>query len=296
MKKRAVAAVNPRGTLLTIAALIAFAANSILCRMALQDSTIDAASFSGIRVMAGAATLMLLLALQSKAGQARRSGSWPSAVMLSLYVICFSYAYIELSAGTGALILFGLVQATMVVAALVAGDKPSGIEVLGWLLAIGGMAYLLLPGAEAPSVMGSLLMALAGIAWGVYSIRGAKESAPLAATASNFARSCVFIPILFVLAAQSLQISPRGVWLAIASGAITSGIGYVIWYAALRYLKTLQAALVQLSVPALAAGGGVILLGEVLSLRLVISTTLILGGIFLALLSHSSMRQGSGDA
>lgn len=279
-----------RGTLLTIAAMLAFAANSILARMALQDDAIDAASFSGIRVAAGATTLMLLLALQSKAGQAKCSGSWPSAVMLFLYVICFSYAYIELSAGTGALILFGLVQATMVVAALVEGDKPGGIEALGWLLAVAGITYLLLPGAEAPSVMGSLLMALAGIAWGVYSIRGRKESEPLAATASNFVRACVFIPLVAVLATESLQISPLGVWLAIASGAITSGIGYVIWYTALRYLKTLQAALVQLSVPAIAAGGGVLLLGEALSLRLVISAALILGGIFVALFSHSSTR------
>lgn len=276
-----------RGTLLTIAAMLAFATNSILCRMALQDSTIDAASFSGIRVLAGAVTLLLLLALQSKTGRVTRCGSWPSAMMLFLYVICFSYAYIELSAGTGALILFGLVQATMVAAALIDGDKPVGIEVLGWLLAVGGMAYLLLPGVEAPSVTGTLLMAAAGIAWGVYSIRGRGESDPLAATASNFIRACVFIPLVMVLAAGSLQISSRGVWLAVASGAITSGIGYVIWYAALRYLKTLQAALVQLSVPALAAGGGVLLLGEALSLRLLISATLILGGIFVALFSRS---------
>lgn len=278
-----------RAITLTMLAMLAFAGNSILCRMALQNGAIDAASFSGIRVLAGATVLLALLAMRSNVGQARRSGSWPSALMLFLYVICFSYAYIDLSAGTGALILFGMVQTTMVVAALISGERPGSIEIVGWLIAIAGMVYLLLPGAEAPSLPGTLLMAVAGIAWGIYSIRGRGETLPLAATASNFVRACVFLPLVFVPAVESMHLTPSGISLAVASGAVTSGVGYVIWYAALRHLKTLQAALVQLSVPVIAAAGGLLLLAETPSQRLVVATSLILGGIWLALFRPSNV-------
>ncbi len=269
---------------LTILAMLAFAGNSILCRMALKDGAIDAASFSNIRLASGAIMLVVLLALKSNTGSVTQSGSWSSALMLFLYALCFSYAYVDLAAGTGALILFGLVQATMIIAALLAGDRPTAVEVLGWLGASAGLVYLVLPGVEAPSIAGTLLMAVAGIAWGVYSIRGRRESDPLASTASNFARSLVFVPLVLASTFQSIQLTANGVLLAIASGAITSGIGYVIWYAALKQMKTIQAALVQLSVPAIAALGGVFLLNEALSQRLLISAALILGGISLALL------------
>jgi drug/metabolite transporter (DMT)-like permease len=265
-------------------AMLAFAGNSILCRMALQDGAIDAASFSNIRLLSGAIMLIVLLGFTSKIKNLTQTGSWPSALMLFLYAVCFSYAYVDLAAGTGALILFGLVQATMIIAALLAGDRPSPVETLGWLGASAGLVYLVLPGIEAPSVAGTILMAIAGIAWGVYSIRGRGESDPLAATASNFARSLVFVPLVLAGTYQSVDLTTNGVLLAVTSGAVTSGVGYVIWYAALKHMQTIQAALVQLSVPAIAAIGGVLFLSEALSQRLLISAALILGGISVALL------------
>jgi drug/metabolite transporter (DMT)-like permease len=269
---------------LTVLAMLAFAGNSILCRMALQEGAIDAASFSNIRLLSGAIMLVVLLAFKSNVGSISQSGSWSSAFMLFLYALSFSYAYVDLAAGTGALILFGLVQATMITAALIAGDRPSLVETLGWLGASAGLVYLVLPGIEAPSVAGTILMAIAGIAWGVYSIRGRGESDPLAATASNFVRSLVFVPLVLAGTYPSVDLTTKGVVLAVASGAVTSGIGYVIWYAALKRMQTIRAALVQLSVPALAAMGGVLLLNEALSQRLLISAALILGGISIALL------------
>lgn len=275
---------------LTTVAMLAFAGNSILCRMALYDAAIDAASFTNIRMLSGALTLLVILAMKSTLRKTTSCGSWFSALMLLIYAVCFSYAYIDLGAGTGALILFGLVQGTMIVSALLAGDRPSLIETLGWISAAAGMVYLVLPGAEAPSLSGTVLMAVAGIAWGVYCIRGQAESDALASTASNFARSLVLVPLLFVFTMSSINMTVRGAVLAVASGAITSGIGYVIWYAALTHLKTLQAAMVQLSVPAIAALGGVVLLGEALSLRLIIAAGLILGGISIALSSKSESQ------
>ena len=265
-------------------AMLAFAGNSILCRMALLDGAIDAASFSNIRLLSGTIALMLLLAIRSNARNDAVSGSWLSALMLFLYALSFAYAYVDLGAGTGALILFGLVQVTMIVSALLAGDRPTVLQTLGWLGASAGLVYLVLPGVEAPSAAGTTLMAVAGVSWGIYSIRGGRESYPLAATASNFARSLVFVPLVLAGTFKSVHLTANGVLLAIASGAITSGIGYVIWYAALQQMKTIQAALVQLSVPAIAAVGGVWLLNESLSQRLLISAALILGGISLALL------------
>ena len=276
---------------LTALAMLAFAGNSILTRMALQDGAIDAASFSNIRLLAGALALLVIVIVKTRAMSLKESGSWSSALMLFTYALTFSYAYIDLGAGTGALILFGLVQATMIAAALAAGDKPTFVEIIGWLCASAGLIYLVLPGAEAPSATGSILMAIAGVAWGLYSIRGKRESDALSSTASNFLRSVAFVPFVVLLTFQSAQFSNKGVLLAITSGAITSGVGYVIWYAALRYLKTIQAALVQLSVPAIAALGGVVLLSEPLSHRLLVSAGLILGGITVAL-----MRKSSGNA
>jgi len=264
-------------------ALLAFAGNSILCRMALKDGAIDAASFTSIRLISGALTLLVIVAANSSINKLSRSGSWLSAFMLFLYALGFSYAYIDLEAGTGALILFGMVQATMIVAALINGDKPTAIEILGWVCATAGIVYLVLPGIEAPSVAGSVLMGIAGIAWGVYSIRGKLESDPVASTASNFLRAAAFVPLVFAASFQSVQWTTTGVVLAVLSGAITSGVGYVLWYAALAHLKTIRAALVQLSVPAIAALGGVALLSEPLSHRLIVSSALILGGILIAL-------------
>jgi drug/metabolite transporter (DMT)-like permease len=271
--------------------MLAFAGNSILSRMALQDGAIDAASFSNIRLLSGALALLLILVTKSGAGKLKQSGSWLSALMLFLYALSFSYAYLDLSAGTGALILFSLVQATMIIAALIAGDKPTPIEIIGWLCASAGLIYLVLPGVAAPTAVGTILMAVAGITWGFYSIRGRNEPDPLAATASNFLRSVAFVPFVVAATFQSIEITAGGVLLAVAAGAITSGVGYVIWYAALRVMKTIQAALVQLSVPAIAALGGVILLDEALSTRLVLSAGMVLGGLSIALSRKSNNQK-----
>jgi drug/metabolite transporter (DMT)-like permease len=276
-----------RAIVYTSITMLAFAGNSILCRMALRDGAIDPASFTSIRLLSGAVVLLLIVRLTSKDPTVRGHGGWTSAFVLFLYAICFSYAYISLSAGAGALILFGFVQGTMIAMALWSGDRPSISEWLGWLLACGGLVWLLVPGIEAPPALGATLMALAGIAWGVYSIRGRKETNALVSTCSNFVYSIAFVVILTAITYSSAYMTDHGILLAVISGAITSGVGYVIWYAALNYLSTMQAALVQLSVPAIAAVGGVMLLAESISLRLLISGGLILGGISLALVQKS---------
>jgi drug/metabolite transporter (DMT)-like permease len=276
-----------RAIVYTSITMLAFAGNSILCRMALIDGAIDPASFTSIRLFSGAVALLIIVRVTNEDGSIRDHGGWASALTLFLYAIFFSYAYITLSAGAGALILFGFVQATMIAMALWSGDRPNIAEWLGWLLAFGGLVWLLLPGIEAPPATGATLMALAGIAWGVYSIRGRDESNPLVSTCSNFVYSIAFVLILTAVTFFDTDITNRGILLAVISGAITSGIGYVIWYAALNYLSAMQAALVQLSVPAIAAIGGVILLAEPISIRLITSGALILGGISLALVQKS---------
>jgi len=279
-----------RASIYTLVAMVAFAGNSIICRFALVGGTIDPGSFTYIRLASGALTLLLILKLRAGNTSVRQHGSWLSASLLFLYAICFSYAYVDLSTATGALILFGAVQATMIAMALRSGDRPNTAEWLGWLLAGGGFVWLLLPGASAPSLQGSLLMAIAGIGWGVYSVRGKRESNPLASTASNFARTLIPVGIAALLASAvpgTDHGSKDGIALAVLSGGLTSGIGYVIWYAALRYLTSMQAALVQLSVPAIAALGGVLLIAESPSMRLLLSGLLVLGGISLALAGKS---------
>lgn len=207
--------------------------------------------------------------------------------MLFLYAFCFSYAYVSLSAGVGALILFGFVQATMITVGVWSGDRPGIAEWLGWSVACAGLVWLLLPGVEAPAPVGASTMAVAGIAWGIYSVRGRAETDALASTASNFILSLTMVLAVLAVTFSGADLSGRGVLLAILSGALTSGIGYVIWYAALNYLGTMQAALVQLSVPAIATVGGVLLLAESMSLRLLVSSALVLGGIGLALVRKS---------
>lgn len=277
-----------RAVLLTTAAMVAFAGNSILCRLALQDGAIDPASFTAIRLASGAAALAVALLVIRRPAAPGRHGSWFSALMLFAYAACFSYAYVTLDAGTGALILFGLVQATMIAIGMFRGDRPGGLEWLGWLVAVAGLVWLLLPGVAAPPVTGAGLMAAAGIAWGVYSIRGRGESNPLAATARNFVLSLAFVSLLAAFTIPGAELGARGALLAAVSGALTSGAGYVIWYAALDCLSAMQAALVQLSVPVIAAIGGIVLLAEPLTLRLAGATVLVLGGISLALVRRSA--------
>ena len=272
-----------RAVFLTGVAMLAFAGNSILCRLALRDGAIDPASFTSVRLVSGAVTLMFIFWITRRGDTPRAHGSWLSACVLFFYAICFSYAYITLSAGAGALILFGFVQGTMIAIGIWSGDRPTTPEWLGWSLAFAGLVWLVLPGVEAPPWSGASLMAVAGIAWGVYSIRGRTESDALASTASNFMLTIPMVAVLTVVTFTGADISTHGITLAIVSGAITSGIGYVIWYAALEYLSAIQAALVQLSVPAIATAGGVLLLLEPLSLRLLIASALVLGGISIAL-------------
>lgn len=273
---------------LTLTALIAFAANSLLCRAALAPGLIDAASFSTIRVASGAVALLFILRLAGGRQASGLAGGWPSSLALFLYMIGFSFAYTSLSAGTGALILFGAVQLTMLLAAIRAGERPPAIEWLGLALAVAGLVYLVLPGVTAPSLSGSLLMAVAGVAWGVYSLLGRSATTPLAHTTGNFLRCVPLVLAVSVLLRHRADATASGVMLAVASGALASGMGYVVWYAALGYLTAVRAATVQLAVPVIAAAGGILLLDEVLSLRLLLASALILGGIGLAVLGRAA--------
>ncbi len=265
----------------TLLALIAFAANSLLCRMALKQQVIDPASFTSIRLISGAAVLLFLVYLSGNKGKQSSNGSWGSALMLFLYAAAFSFAYTSLDTGTGALILFASVQLTMITYALYSGKRMSSKEWLGVGITLTGFVYLLLPGVTAPALNGLALMSLSGIAWGIYSLRGKGSENALQDTAYNFLRTIPLLVVL-VLLSQNLKVSdPRGIVLAMISGGITSGIGYTIWYMALRGLSAVQASVVQLAVPVIAALGGVIWLSESITGRLLLSALLILGGIFL---------------
>jgi len=273
---------------LTVLALVAFAANSVLCRLALGEPTIDPASYTAVRLITGAITLWLIAVFLKKRSFGKSGGSWISAAMLFLYAVTFSFAYISLSAGTGALILFASVQITMIAVGLYSGERPAMLEWLGLFIAIVGLIYLVSPGITAPSIVGSLLMATAGIAWGVYSLRGRGASDPVGVTADNFLHTVPLAIALVLSLASALTITPIGfVWAAL-SGSITSGVGYVLWYAALRGLTATRAATVQLAVPVIAALGGVIVLSEAITLRLIISAVVILTGVGLAVAHHQT--------
>ncbi len=268
----------------TTLALVAFAANSVICRLALKDAAIDPGMFTSIRLLSGAVVLMTLVFLTKGKRDEASKGSWRSAVMLFMYAAAFSYAYVSLETGTGALIIFGVVQITMIASSLISGYRMNGLEWLGILLALAGFLYLLLPGASAPSLSGSILMALSGIGWGIYSLRGKNSKDPLADTAYNFLRSLPFLILLLYFLAQESNYSTKGILLALLSGIVTSGIGYTIWYAALKGLSSVQASVVQLLVPVLAAIGGILFIGELISLRLMVSSLMILGGILLLII------------
>jgi drug/metabolite transporter (DMT)-like permease len=279
---------------LTLLALIAFAANSVLCRLALLGGTIDAASFTTVRFASGAAMLAAVGVLMPPAvgGPPRwhaSSGTWGSALVLFLYAVPFAFAYTRLTAGTGALILFGGVQVTMITAAIRTGERPRPQQWIGLSLAVAGLVYLVLPGVQAPSAAGAALMATAGAAWGVYSLRGRGNANPLAQTAGNFLRVLPFIAAVNLLLVTRVHAGARGLGLAVASGALASGLGYVVWYAALRALTATRAAVVQLAVPVLAAAGGVVFLSETVTPRLAASSVLVLGGIGLALAGRERM-------
>jgi drug/metabolite transporter (DMT)-like permease len=271
---------------LTVAAMLAFAANSLLCRLALQQGAIDAASFGSIRLVSGALALALIVRLRSKPPAAGRA-DWLAAAMLFAYVAFFSFAYLSLSAGTGALILFGAVQLTMLGVGLRSGEMFGPVAWSGFVLAVAGLVYLVSPGVTAPPPLGAVLMAIAGIAWGVYSLRGRGVADPLAVTARNFVRAAPLALVLSLALASQAQANAAGVALAVASGALTSGIGYVIWYAALPGLSAMRAATVQLSVPLIAAFGGALFLSEAITPRLAFASVAILGGIALVLMAKA---------
>jgi drug/metabolite transporter (DMT)-like permease len=262
--------------------MVAFAANSLLCRLALAEQLIDPTSFASIRLVSGA--LLLSFLLRGRSAQAPRAPiDWTAVSSLLAYAVFFTWAYVELAAGTGALILFGMVQLTMFAVGLYGGERFSMLSWAGFAIAVIGLAYLLSPGSSAPPVLGAAWMAVAGIAWGTYSLRGRNSGDALRATSRNFVLAVPFIVALHVALASQARLSPYGMLLALASGMLTSGLGYVAWYAVLPRLRALSAATVQLSVPAITAFGGVLLLSEPLSARLAIASVAILGGIALAL-------------
>jgi drug/metabolite transporter (DMT)-like permease len=273
---------RPRVFLLTVLAMLAFAANSLLCRAALKHTAIDAASFTAIRIIAGALALGLIVRVRS--GPQPMAGSWGSALALFAYAAAFSFAYVSLTAATGALLLFGAVQATMIGVGLWRGERLRGRQMLGLVCALAGLVGLLLPGLAAPPLRGALMMLAAGAAWGVYSLRGKGSGDPLRVTAGNFLRAVAFAIVLSALMWPAAALDRVGIGYAIASGALASGIGYAIWYAALPALNVTSAATVQLSVPVIAAVGGIVWLGEPITLRLVLASAAILGGIALVIL------------
>lgn len=266
---------------LTSLALIAFAGNSLLCRAALRDGAIDAASFTGIRLASGALVLWLLVRLR-RDGNAN-AGSWRSALALFVYAAGFSLAYASLTAATGALLLFGAVQATMIGRGLMTGERLSTTQWSGLAMAFAGLAGLLLPGLSTPPLSGALLMLGAGVAWGVYSLRGRGAGDPTAATAGNFVRTVPMAAAMMLLSLSHIVVTAPEVGYAIVSGALASGLGYVIWYSVLPTLKATNAATVQLAVPVIAALGGIVLLGEPLTVRFVLASLAVLGGIALVI-------------
>lgn len=270
-----------RVTVLTTLAMLAFAGNSLLCRLALKDTGIDPASFTSIRLLSGALVLWLIVSM--KKGTRSGSGNWLSALALFVYAAGFSFAYISLSAATGALLLFGAVQITMIGYGIRIGERPHGLQLAGLLLAFAGLVGLLMPGLSAPPLSGSVLMIFAGIAWGVYSLRGKGAGDATRVTAGNFLRAVPITIVLTVLLFNEASLDTMGVGYAIASGALASGLGYAIWYTVLPTLKNTAAASVQLCVPVLAALGGIVFLGEPLTLRLIIASVAILGGIALVI-------------
>ena len=273
--------------------MIAFASNSLLCRAALKQTSIDPASFTFIRVLSGAVVLWVFMNLRrliQTTPTVGLGGNWISALGLVVYAAGFSFAYVAVSAGTGALLLFGAVQATMIFWGWYKGERLRVIQFLGLIAAMTGLVVLLFPGLSAPPLFGSILMLGAGVAWGVYSLRGKREKDPVIATTGNFVRAVPFVAAVSIIFLRFLNVDLAGVGYAIISGAITSGLGYVIWYTVLPRLKSTSAATVQLSVPVLAAAGGILLLGEPLTLRYLVASFAILGGIALVVLEKRCAR------
>jgi len=267
---------------LTSLVMLAFAGNSLLCRLALNQTNIDAASFTTLRLVSGA--LMLFVIVRVRRNAVAIEGSWKSAFALFAYAAGFSFAYVDLPVATGALLLYAAVQATMIGHGVWRGEPIGRIQLLGILLAFGGFVVLLLPGISSPPLFGSILMLVAGVAWGVYSVRGKAVGDPSAMSAGNFIRAVPITALLSLFMFRNMEVDLAGVWLAVISGALASAIGYILWYAVLPELRSTQAAIVQLSVPVITAVGGVAFLGETVTSRLILATIAILGGIALFIL------------
>jgi drug/metabolite transporter (DMT)-like permease len=279
-----------RVLVLTSFAMVAFAGNSLLCRLALKDAQIDAASFTSIRIISGALVLWVIAGVRRRTSAADGSGDWRSALALFVSAAGFSYAYVDLPAAIGALLLFGAVQVTMIGYGLSTGERLVLRQSTGLVLAFGGLVGLLLPGLSAPPPGSAALMLGAGIAWGIYSIRGKTAGDATCTTAGNFLRAAPLAVGLNLAMLPASQPATLGIACAVASGAITSGIGYAIWYSAIRGLKATHAATVQLSVPVIAAAGGIVFLGEAVSVRLVIASVAILGGVALVVIEKPASR------
>jgi drug/metabolite transporter (DMT)-like permease len=276
---------------LTAFTLMAFAGNSLLARTALGHALIDPVTFTILRLVSGALALLPISRLFGNAKTSRLTGSsWKSGFALFVYAFYFSLAYVSISAGTGALLLFGCVQVTMIGAALRSGERLTGRQWMGLATALGGLTLLMLPGVTAPTPRGAFQMCVAGIAWGIYSLRGKGALSPAYMTAGNFLRSLPFLSIVILLPLASFHTEPTGVLLAVVSGVVTSGLGYILWYEVLKYLSTTQASVVQLLVPALAAFGGVLFLSESVSVRLIAASVLILGGVATTVLARKVQR------
>lgn len=270
-----------RLTVYTALTMVAFAANSLLCRMALKETAIDAASFTSMRLLSGAAMLWLLMRWQHQ--MPLRHGSWRGAFALFVYATAFSFSYRTINTGAGALVLFGAVQATMLITGFVAGERMSAVQGMGSTAAMTGLVILVSPSVEAPSVLDSVLMLASGVAWGMYSLLGRGLSNPAAATAGNFLRTVPLSIALLLLASPWPHLDTTGVLYAIISGALTSGLGYVMWYRVLQHIRAMTASTIQLSAPILAALGGIALLGEAFTRDLLLASVLILGGVWLVL-------------
>lgn len=263
----------------TIFSLLAFAGNSVLCRLALGENTIDASSFTAIRLLSGAIILIIAATITRKANETSSNGSWMAAIMLFIYAVAFSYGYLSLDTGTGALILFGSVQITMIIVSVISGNRLHYIEWLGLFIAFSGFVYLIIPSLTTPSLTGFILMTVSGMAWGFYTLIGRTSKQPLHDTAYNFLRTLPFVLALLTFTILDSNMTKEGVLLGVLSGALASGVGYFVWYIALGGLTVSQAAVVQLFVPIIAALGGVIFTNELITLRLLESSVMVLGGI-----------------
>ena len=272
----------------TVFALLAFASNSVLCRLALGENAIDPSSFTIIRLISGIIILMAVMQLSEKSNNVKlkSKGSWLAASMLFIYAIAFSFGYVSLDTGTGALILFGSVQITMIITSVISGNKLHISEWLGLLIAFSGFVYLIIPDLVTPSLMGFMLMTISGVAWGFYTLLGRTSQSPLSDTVYNFLRTSPFILVLIFFGLNDIHLTYTGIVLAVLSGAIASGLGYFVWYIALKGLSVTQAAVVQLFVPIIAATGGVIFTHELITLRLIESSALVLGGILMVILGR----------